>query len=158
MPISLSTIPRIWNPHRGIQNPRLSLNKLYMGREIEEKRRYFYENVTCRGTEKDAGRGSEVMEIEYFSSFAIFVTVLLSLVAIIAVPGNGLVLGIIVRFKKLRTFPNIYSDWQSGVDRLFQCTHERTYVHTLACCGCQMVYWKDFGDNVAFSMPPLHPP
>ena len=107
MPISLNTIPRIWNPHRGIQNPRLSLNKLYMGREIEEKRRYFYENVTCRGTEKDAGRGTEVMEIEYFSSFAIFVTVLLSLVAIIAVPGNGLVLGIIVRFKKLRTFPNI---------------------------------------------------
>ena len=78
-----------------------------MGREIEEKRRYFYENVTCRGTEKDTGRGTEVMEIEYFSSFAIFVTVLLSLVAIIAVPGNGLVLGIIVRFKKLRTFPNI---------------------------------------------------
>ena len=63
--------------------------------------------MTCRGTEKDAGRGIEVMEIEYFSSFAIFVTVLLSLVAIIAVPGNGFVLGIIVRFKKLRTFPNI---------------------------------------------------
>lgn len=62
---------------------------------------------TCRGTEKDAGRGTEVMEIEDFSSFAIFVTVLLSVVAIIAVPGNGLVLGIIVRFKKLRTLPNI---------------------------------------------------
>ena len=92
------TLPRIWNPHRGIQNPRLSLNKLNMGREIEEKRRYFYKNVTCRGTEKDAGRGTEVMEIEDFSSFAIFVTVLLSLVAIIAIPGNGLVLGIIVRF------------------------------------------------------------
>ena len=49
----------------------------------------------------------KIMEVEDFSSITILTLVLLSLVAIFAVLGNGFVLGIIARFKKLRTFPNI---------------------------------------------------
>ena len=49
----------------------------------------------------------KIMEVEDFSSITIFTLVILSLVAIFAVLGNGFVLGIIVRFKKLRTFANI---------------------------------------------------
>ena len=47
------------------------------------------------------------MEVEDFSSITIFTLVILSLVAVVAVLGNGFVLGIIARFKRLRTFPNI---------------------------------------------------
>ena len=47
------------------------------------------------------------MEAEGFSTLTIFIFVLLSLIAVFAVLGNGFVLGIVARFKKLRTFPNI---------------------------------------------------
>ena len=47
------------------------------------------------------------MEIEDFSSITSLTLVLLSIVAIFAVLGNGFVLGIIARFKRLRTFANI---------------------------------------------------
>ena len=47
------------------------------------------------------------MEVEDFSSTIIFTLVILSLLTIFAVLGNGFVLGIIARFKKLRTFANI---------------------------------------------------
>ena len=49
----------------------------------------------------------KIMEVEDFSSITILMLVLLSLVAIFAVLGNGFVLGIIARFQKLRTFANI---------------------------------------------------
>lgn len=42
-----------------------------------------------------------------FSSLAIFILVLLSIVAVFAVLGNGFVLGIVARFKTFRTIPNI---------------------------------------------------
>ena len=42
-----------------------------------------------------------------FSSLAISILVLLSIVAVFAVLGNGFVLGIVARFKTFRTFPNI---------------------------------------------------
>ena len=47
------------------------------------------------------------MEVEDFSSITIFTLVILSLLTIFAVLGNGFVLGILARFKKLRTFANI---------------------------------------------------
>ena len=47
------------------------------------------------------------MEAEGFSTLTIFILVLLSLVVVFAVLGNGFVLGIVARFKKLRIFPNI---------------------------------------------------
>ena len=49
----------------------------------------------------------KIMEVEDFSSITIFTLVVLASVAVFAVLGNGFVLGIIARFKKLRTFPNI---------------------------------------------------
>ena len=45
--------------------------------------------------------------MQEYSSTTISVLVLLPLLAVFAVAGNVLVLGIIVRFKKFRTFPNI---------------------------------------------------
>lgn len=47
------------------------------------------------------------MKVEDSSFMTISVLAFLSFLALFAVLGNGLVLGIIVRFKKLRTFPNI---------------------------------------------------
>ena len=47
------------------------------------------------------------MKVEDSSFMTIFVLVFMSFLALFAVLGNGLVLGIIARFKKLRTFPNI---------------------------------------------------
>ena len=47
------------------------------------------------------------MDVENFSSIKISMLILLPLVAIFAALGNGFVLAIIARFKKLRTFPNI---------------------------------------------------
>ena len=47
------------------------------------------------------------MEVEDFSSITIFTLVILSLLTIFAVLGNWFVLGILARFKKLRTFANI---------------------------------------------------
>ena len=47
------------------------------------------------------------MDVENFSSITISMLILLPLVAFFAALGNGLVLAIIARFKKLRTFPNI---------------------------------------------------
>ena len=47
------------------------------------------------------------MEVEDFSSITIFTLVILSLLTIFSVLGNGFVLGILARFKKLRTFANI---------------------------------------------------
>ena len=49
----------------------------------------------------------KIMEVEDFSSITIFTLVILSLVAVFAVLGKGFVLGIIARFKRLRTFANI---------------------------------------------------
>ena len=49
----------------------------------------------------------KIMEVEDFFSITIFTLVILSLVAVFAVLGNGFVLGIIARFKRLRTFANI---------------------------------------------------
>ena len=49
----------------------------------------------------------KIMEVEDFSSITSLTLVLLSIVAIFAVLGNGFVLGIIARFKRLRTFANI---------------------------------------------------
>ena len=47
------------------------------------------------------------MKVEESSFMTIFVLVFMSFLALFAVLGNGIVLGIIARFKKLRTFPNI---------------------------------------------------
>ena len=47
------------------------------------------------------------MEVADFSSITIFTLVILSLLTIFSVLGNGFVLGILARFKKLRTFANI---------------------------------------------------
>ena len=47
------------------------------------------------------------MEVENSLFMTVFVLVFMSFLALFAVLGNGLVLGIIARFKKLRTFPNI---------------------------------------------------
>ena len=49
----------------------------------------------------------KIMEVEDFSSITILTLVILSLVPVFAVLGNGFVLGIIARFKRLRTFANI---------------------------------------------------
>ena len=47
------------------------------------------------------------MEVEDSSFMTISVLVFMSFLALFAILGNGLVLGIIARFKNLRTFPNI---------------------------------------------------
>ena len=47
------------------------------------------------------------MDVENFSSITISMLILLPLVAFFAALGNGFVLAVIARFKKLRTFPNI---------------------------------------------------
>ena len=47
------------------------------------------------------------MDVENFSSITISMLILLPLVAIFAALGNGFVLAVIARFKKLCTFPNI---------------------------------------------------
>ena len=47
------------------------------------------------------------MEVEDSLFVTVFVLVFMSFLALFAVLGNGIVLGIIARFKKLRTFPNI---------------------------------------------------
>ena len=47
------------------------------------------------------------MDVENFSSIKISMLILLPLVAIFAALGNGFVLAVIARFKKLCTFPNI---------------------------------------------------
>ena len=47
------------------------------------------------------------MEVEDSLFITIFVLTFMSFLALFAIFGNGVVLGIIVRFKNLRTFPNI---------------------------------------------------
>ena len=47
------------------------------------------------------------MEVEDSLFVTVFLLVVMSFLALFAVLGNGIVLGIIARFKKLRTFPNI---------------------------------------------------
>ena len=47
------------------------------------------------------------MEVEDSLFVAVFLLVFMSFLALFAILGNGIVLGIIARFKKLRTFPNI---------------------------------------------------
>ena len=47
------------------------------------------------------------MEVEDSLFMTIFVLTFMSFLALFAIFGNGVVLGIIVRFKNLRTFPNI---------------------------------------------------
>ena len=47
------------------------------------------------------------MEIENVSPSTIFMAVLLISLATVAAFGTGFVLGILARFKTLRTFPNI---------------------------------------------------
>ena len=47
------------------------------------------------------------MEVEDSLFVTVFLLVFMSFLALFAILGNGIVLGIIARFKKLRTFPNI---------------------------------------------------
>lgn len=47
------------------------------------------------------------MDVQDFSSSTILMVVLFPLLGVFAVLGNGSVLGIVARFKKFRTFPNI---------------------------------------------------
>ena len=47
------------------------------------------------------------MDVQDFSSTTILMVVLLPLLGVLAILGNGIILGIVARFKKFRTFPNI---------------------------------------------------
>ena len=47
------------------------------------------------------------MDVQDFSSTTILMVVLFPLLGFFAVLGNGIVLGIVARFKKFCTFPNI---------------------------------------------------
>ena len=47
------------------------------------------------------------MDVNGFTPITVCMSVLLILLAVLAILGNGFVLGIIARFKKFRTFPNI---------------------------------------------------
>ena len=47
------------------------------------------------------------MDVQDFSSTTILMVVLLPLLGVFAILGNGIILGIVARFKKFRTFPNI---------------------------------------------------
>lgn len=47
------------------------------------------------------------MDVNSFAPITVCMFVLLILLAVLAILGNGFVLGIIARFKKFRTFPNI---------------------------------------------------
>lgn len=47
------------------------------------------------------------MDVNGFAPITVCTSVLLILLAVLAILGNGFVLGIIARFKKFRTFPNI---------------------------------------------------
>ena len=54
-----------------------------------------------------AGRATRILKMQDYSSTTISMLILLPLVAVFAVLGNGFVFGIIARFKKFRIFPNI---------------------------------------------------
>ena len=54
-----------------------------------------------------AGRATRILKMQDYSSTTISMLILLPLVAVFAVLGNGFALGIIARFKKFRIFPNI---------------------------------------------------
>ena len=47
------------------------------------------------------------MDVKSFAPITVCMFVLLILLAVLAILGNGFVLGVIARFKKFRTFPNI---------------------------------------------------
>lgn len=47
------------------------------------------------------------MDVQDFSSSTVLIVALFTLLGVYAVLGNGIVLGIVARFKKFRTFPNI---------------------------------------------------
>ena len=47
------------------------------------------------------------MDVQDFSSTTILMVVLLPLLSVFAILGNSIILGIVARFKKFRTFPNI---------------------------------------------------
>lgn len=47
------------------------------------------------------------MDVQDFSLTTILVVVPLPLLGVFAILGNGIILGIVARFKKFRTFPNI---------------------------------------------------
>lgn len=47
------------------------------------------------------------MDVQDFSATTILMVVLLPLLGAFAILGNGIILGIVARFKKFRTFPNI---------------------------------------------------
>ena len=111
-------------------------------------------HIATLGADRDSC-AKKIMEVEDFSSTIIFSLVILSIVTIFAVLGNGFVLGIIARFKKLRTFPNILISNLALVD-FFQRTHQRTFIPALGCLESQMVYREDTGDYLAFSAPPLY--
>ena len=53
------------------------------------------------------GHATRILKMQDYSSTTISMLILLPLVAVFAVLGNGFVLGIIARFKKFRIFPNI---------------------------------------------------
>ena len=79
------------------------------------------------------------MEAESLSTLTIFILVLLSLIAVFAVLGNGFVLGIVAWFKKLRTFPNILIANLALADLMNALVNIRTYLRALGCPECQMV-------------------
>ena len=54
-----------------------------------------------------AGSATRILKMQDYSSTTISMLILLPLVAVFAVLGNGFVFGIIARFKKFRIFPNI---------------------------------------------------
>ena len=68
------------------------------------------------------------MEVEDSSFMTIAVLVFMSFLALFAILGNGLVLGIIARFKNLRTFPNILI---ANLALFFQRVHQHTHVLAL---------------------------
>ena len=90
-----------------------------------------------------------------FSSLAIFILVLLSIVAVLAVLGNGFVLGIVTRFKTFRTFPNILIANLALID-FFQRAHQYTYLPALGCPEGKMVYRKGCGNYFTASVTHLY--
>ena len=89
-----------------------------------------------------------------YSSTTISLLVLLPLLVVFAVAGNVLVLGIIARIKKFRTFPNILIANLAFMD-LLRALIEAPMYRALGCPECRMVYRKDFCDYFAFCDPPL---
>ena len=72
------------------------------------------------------------MEVEDSLFVTVFLLVFMSFLALFAILGNGIVLGIIARFKMVRTFPNILIA-NLALANFFQRVHQ--YTHVLALCS-----------------------